>query len=194
MSKYVELPIDLIELDKSNPRIANYLATHDEKDITSELMALLLGTTSDSCASLRQSIEANYGIIHPIVVNKRSDGTYVVIEGNTRLQIYKDFRKENKPGNWDTIRCLVYEGIDSEEMHRISFEEAQTVFYDDKALLIDDPDHSEEEERFILLGFSQRANMLVVCHCYRHSDSVIRIISARKATKNEERAYNARFD
>lgn len=119
MSKYVELPVDLIELDKSNPRIANYLATHDEKDITSELMALLLGTTSDSCASLRQSIEANYGIIHPIVVNKRSDGTYVVIEGNTRLQIYKDFRKENKPGNWDTIRCLVYEDIDSEEMHKI---------------------------------------------------------------------------
>ena len=108
-----------IELDKSNPRIANYLATHDEDDITSDLMALLLGTTSDSCASLRQSIEANYGIIHPIVVNKRVDGTYVVIEGNTRLQIYKDFRRENKPGNWDTIRCLVYENIDAEEMHKI---------------------------------------------------------------------------
>lgn len=119
MSKYLELPIDQIELDKSNPRIANYLATHDEDDITSDLMALLLGTTSDSCASLRQSIEANYGIIHPIVVNKRVDGTYVVIEGNTRLQIYKDFRRENKPGNWDTIRCLVYENIDAEEMHKI---------------------------------------------------------------------------
>ena len=119
MSKYVELPIDQIELDKSNPRIANYLATHDEDDITSDLMALLLGTTSDSCASLRQSIEANHGIIHPIVVNKRDDGTYVVIEGNTRLQIYKDFRRENKPGNWDTIRCLVYENIDAEEMHKI---------------------------------------------------------------------------
>lgn len=119
MSKYVELPIDQIELDKSNPRIANYLATHDEDDITSDLLALLLGTTSDSCASLRQSIEANYGIIHPIVVNKRVDGTYVVIEGNTRLQIYKDFRRENKPGNWDTIRCLVYENIDAEEMHKI---------------------------------------------------------------------------
>ena len=119
MSMYVELPIDQIELDKSNPLIANYLATHDEKDITSDLMALLLGTTSDSCASLRQSIEANYGIIHPIVVNKREDGTYVVIEGNTRLQIYKDFRRENKPGNWDTIRCIVYENIDSEEIHKI---------------------------------------------------------------------------
>lgn len=119
MSKYVEIPIDQIELDKSNPRIANYLATHDEKDITSDLMALLLGTTSDACASLRQSIEANYGIIHPIVVNKRTDGTYVVIEGNTRLQIYKDFRNVNKPGNWDTIRSIVYENIDVEEMHKI---------------------------------------------------------------------------
>lgn len=119
MSKYVELPIDQIELDKSNPRIANYLATHDEDDITSDLMALLLGTTSDSCASLRQSIEANNGIIHPIVVNKREDGTYVVIEGNTRLQIYKDFRKENKPGNWNTIRCIVYENIEEEEQHKI---------------------------------------------------------------------------
>lgn len=84
--------------------------------------------------------------------------------------------------------------ISNQKKHRISFEEAQTVFYDDNALLIDDPDHSEEKERFILLGFSKRANMLVVCHCYRRSDSVIRIISARKATKNEERAYNARID
>ena len=55
--------------------------------------------------------------------------------------------------------------ITNQKKHRISFEEAQTVFYDDNALLIDDPDHSEEEERFILLGFSQRANILVVCHC-----------------------------
>lgn len=119
MSKYIELPVDEIELDKSNPRIANFLATHDEDDITSELMALLLGTTSDACASLRQSIEANYGIIHPIIVNKRANGTYVVIEGNTRLQIYKDLRRENKPGNWDTIRSIVYEDIDDEEMHKI---------------------------------------------------------------------------
>lgn len=119
MSKYVELPIDQIELDKSNPRIANFLAIHDKEDITSDLMALLLGTTSDACASLRQSIEANGGIIHPIVVNKRADGTYVVIEGNTRLQIYKDFRRENKPGNWDTIRSIVYEDANDEEMHKI---------------------------------------------------------------------------
>ena len=82
----------------------------------------------------------------------------------------------------------------NQKKHGVSFEEAQTVFYDENALLIDDPDHSQEEERFILLGFSHMANMLVVCHCYRQSDSVIRIISARKATKNEERAYSARND
>ena len=81
--------------------------------------------------------------------------------------------------------------IANRKKHNISFEEAQTAFYDDNALLIDDPDHSEEEERFILLGFSHRANLLVVCHCYRQSESVIRIISARKATKNEEKAYHA---
>lgn len=73
--------------------------------------------------------------------------------------------------------------------HKISFEEAKTVFYDEEALVIDDPKHSSEEERFIILGFSKRANLLVVCHCYRESESVIRIISARKATKSEERQY-----
>lgn len=73
--------------------------------------------------------------------------------------------------------------------HKISFEEAKTVFYDEEALVIDDPDHSEDEERFIILGESSRANLLVVCHCYRVSDTVIRIISARKATKTETSYY-----
>lgn len=74
--------------------------------------------------------------------------------------------------------------------HHISFEEAQTVFADVDALIIDDPDHSEQEERFIIMGFSLRANLLVVCHCYRDNDSVIRIISARKATSKETRQYH----
>ena len=77
----------------------------------------------------------------------------------------------------------------NKKKHKISFEEAQTVFYDSEALLINDPEHSSEEERFIILGFSEKANLLVVCHCYRESESVIRIISARKATKNEEKQY-----
>ena len=73
--------------------------------------------------------------------------------------------------------------------HHISFEEARTVFYDEAALVIDDPDHSVNEERFIIMGESNRANLLVVCHCYRVSDTVIRIISARKATKTETSQY-----
>ena len=78
----------------------------------------------------------------------------------------------------------------NKKKHKISFEEAKTVFYDEEALLIDDPEHSQEEERFIILGLSKKANLLVVCHCYRASDTVIRIISARKATKNEAKQYH----
>ena len=77
----------------------------------------------------------------------------------------------------------------NKKKHKISFEEARTVFYDDAALVIDDPEHSEDEDRFIILGLSKRANLLVVCHCYRESDTVIRIISARKATKMESQYY-----
>ena len=77
----------------------------------------------------------------------------------------------------------------NQSKYKISFEEAKTVFYDENALVIDDPNHSKEEERFIILGFSKKANLLVVCHCYRESESVIRIISARKATKTEEKQY-----
>lgn len=85
---------------------------------------------------------------------------------------------------WDENKNLI-----NKKKHNISFEEARTVFYDEDALLIDDPDHSETEERFIILGNSYAANLLVVCHCYRESETVIRIISARKATKNESKQY-----
>ena len=74
--------------------------------------------------------------------------------------------------------------------HGISFEEDVTVFNDEYAVLFDDPDHSDEEDRFILLGISIAANILIVCHCSRENDSVIRIISARKATKKESEQYN----
>ena len=73
--------------------------------------------------------------------------------------------------------------------HGVSFEEAQTVFLDDQALLIDDPDHSDEEARFLLLGVSSRLRVLVVCHCYRESEQVIRLISARKGDREERRQY-----
>ena len=77
----------------------------------------------------------------------------------------------------------------NQKKHGISFEEAETIFADERALLIHDPDHSEDEERFILLGLSMKFRMLVVCHCYRSSDEVIRIISARKAEQHEEKHY-----
>jgi hypothetical protein len=73
--------------------------------------------------------------------------------------------------------------------HGISFDEARTVFADEQAKLIADPDHSESEDRFILLGVSMQLRLLVVCHCYRSKDNVIRIISARKATAAESRHY-----
>jgi uncharacterized DUF497 family protein len=75
--------------------------------------------------------------------------------------------------------------------HKVSFEEAQSVFLDEGARLIDDPDHSEFEDRFLLLGYSFEARCLVVSHCYRESESVIRLISARRATKSEEKMYRS---
>ena len=73
--------------------------------------------------------------------------------------------------------------------HGVSFEEAQTAFYDATARVIYDPDHSEDEDRFILIGVSRRMRILLVSHCHRKDDEIIRIISARKATKNEQKQY-----
>ncbi len=70
--------------------------------------------------------------------------------------------------------------------HGISFEEARTAFYDENAIQFDDPDHSGKEDRFILLGMSFKLRVIVVCHCWRESDTVIRLISARKADRGEE--------
>lgn len=85
---------------------------------------------------------------------------------------------------WERGRSLL-----NQKKHGISFEEAQTVFVDENALLIHDPDHSNNEDRFVLLGLSAKLRMLLVCHCYRKSDEIIRIISARKATRAEQKQY-----
>ncbi|MCM2306866.1 MAG: BrnT family toxin [Sulfuritalea sp.] len=74
--------------------------------------------------------------------------------------------------------------------HGVSFEEAKSAFYDERAKLIDDPDHSGEEDRFVLLGLSSVLRLLVVCHCYRGDGGVIRIISARKAEAKEINSYS----
>jgi hypothetical protein len=85
---------------------------------------------------------------------------------------------------WDDRKAAA-----NEKKHGVSFEEARTVFFDERARLIDDPDHSEDEERFILLGLSSTLRLLVVCHCYRSEGNIIRIISARKATARESKSY-----
>ncbi|MCP4353540.1 MAG: BrnT family toxin [Desulfobacterales bacterium] len=92
------------------------------------------------------------------------------------------------------MKKLIFEWNDNKNKtnrikHGVSFDEAETVFFDEKAIEFDDPDHSIDEERFLLLGFSQTLKIMVVCHCYRDDESIIRIISARKATQKEQRAY-----
>ena len=77
--------------------------------------------------------------------------------------------------------------------HGVSFEEAKTVFFDENAVLIPDPDHSEREDRFILFGLSGALRTLLVCHCYRHAEDAIRIISARPANRKEQKEYQARW-
>ena len=73
--------------------------------------------------------------------------------------------------------------------HGVSFDEARTVFFDERARLIDDPDHSDGEDRLILLGLSSAMRVVLVCHCLRGDDQLIRIISARKATPRESKSY-----
>jgi uncharacterized protein len=86
---------------------------------------------------------------------------------------------------WDTAKA-----VSNKKKHKITFDEAKTVFFDENAIVIHDPEHSEDEERFVILGISTVAHILVVCHCFRQKDSVIRIISARKATKKESMQYH----
>ena len=75
--------------------------------------------------------------------------------------------------------------------HGVSFEEASTAFWDDHALVIDDPDHSLDEERFVLLGLSSNVRLVTVVHCFGGKHDVIRIISARRATPGEQTSYEA---
>jgi uncharacterized DUF497 family protein len=85
---------------------------------------------------------------------------------------------------WDEAKSR-----ENKRKHGISFEEAQTVFLDENAIRFFDPDHSTDEDRFLMLGISFQLRVLVVCHCFRASDAVIRIISARKANRREAAAY-----
>ncbi len=85
---------------------------------------------------------------------------------------------------WDENKNVI-----NQRKHGISFEEARGVFGDENAILFDDPDHSAEEERFLIIGLAEIKGVCIVSHCYRDDENMIRIISARKATKNEKRIY-----
>ena len=86
---------------------------------------------------------------------------------------------------WDASKASL-----NMKKHGISFDEAKTVFFDENAKVIHDPEHSDDEERFIILGLSVNVRMLVVIHCYRNDDRIIRLISARKATQKESTQYH----
>ena len=90
--------------------------------------------------------------------------------------------------SWDSNKDL-----ENKNKHGITFGEAKSVFYDERAKIIDDPDHSDvDEERFIIMGISSEFRILMVCHCYRDDDEIIRIISARKANKAERSFYKGK--
>ena len=98
----------------------------------------------------------------------------------------------------DGVRDLRFEWDEAknaanQRKHGVSFEEARSVFYDERALLIEDPDEVSGEDRFVLLGMSDALRMLLVCHCYREREAVIRIISARKADRAERADYERRW-
>lgn len=88
---------------------------------------------------------------------------------------------------WDEVKNL-----SNQKKHKVSFDEAKSVFYDESAIQFYDPDHSEDEDRFLLLGIGNTSKVLVVCHCFRKNDLLIRIISARKADKKEQNNYWSR--
>ena len=120
------VPISDLTLDEENPRIARALDMYGGQ-VTAEQMALALGagdqtegdSTSTTFRSLKESIKANGGVIHPIIVNREADGKLVVVEGNTRALIYQEFNKDGVPGNWGTIPALVYPNISDQEKDAI---------------------------------------------------------------------------
>ena len=119
---HMELPIDSIQLDFDNPRIKQFLEMYHDA-ITSEHIALALCSSSGngnsySYQALKESIKVSGGIINPIIVN-HIDGKYIVVEGNTRVQIYKEFAALDPTGPWDKIIAIVYENLRNEEIHAI---------------------------------------------------------------------------
>lgn len=121
--KYEKLSINEVELDLENPRIKQWLEIYGD-DVTSEGISLALSASSGSSSTssyttLKESIKVNGGIIHPIIVNRQKDGRLIVVEGNTRLQIYKEFALVNPTGPWNEIISLVYDDMLPAKIHAI---------------------------------------------------------------------------
>src|SRR5579883_2190986 len=123
---FTMLSIDLLEYDYQNPRIAQYLEIYDKQDLTPEQIYLALGKgqhetdpSAPSFHTLEESIRTHGRIIHPILVNHEPGGRRVVIEGNTRLAIYRRFRDEQYQGDWTTIPAMVYEALDDASIDAI---------------------------------------------------------------------------
>lgn len=120
--EYQKIPIKDIELDLDNPRIKKWLEIYGT-NISAEAIALALssssGDSSTSFSSLKESIKVNKGIFNPIIVNKESSGRMVVVEGNTRLQIYKEFAEVDPDGSWNEIMSILYDDLPVEQIHAI---------------------------------------------------------------------------
>jgi hypothetical protein len=125
--KYSKVPLADLVLDKDNPRIKRFLAMYGENPTPNQIH-LALGAGGDyqsgtsvgtTFYSLKESIRVNGGIIHPIIINKDKDGGYTVIEGNTRVAIYRDFLESGVEGNWESIPCIIHEGLSQDELDSI---------------------------------------------------------------------------
>ncbi len=124
-SKYEELKIEDVELDMGNPRIKRFLEIY-EGEISADQISLALGFGDDGSTSsgttffsLKESIRTNQGIIHPIIVNRHEDGRMLVIEGNTRLAIYREFSAKKTSGNWDKIPSIVHKNLSQNQIDAI---------------------------------------------------------------------------
>ena len=121
------VPVDQIELDRSNPRIRKFLEMY-VGDPTPEQIFLALGAGNDdgtgvqdgpTFQKLKQSIITSGGIIQPVILNRCEDGTLICIEGNTRVALYKDFLERGTPGSWNKIPAVVHDGIEDADVHAI---------------------------------------------------------------------------
>lgn len=120
------LPVDQIQQDLSNPRIARILEMYDRDEITPERLFLALGASGGdekeggpTFTKLKESMRACKTIINPVIVNKTNDGTYICVDGNCRVALYKEFLVNDVPGEWGAIPAIVYEGLGATEIDTI---------------------------------------------------------------------------